>query len=123
MDWKRAASSGTSVILIFLLNLTALALLSSCQKTQTDTPLVGGEPSALEQEMSDGNQQRFVLDRATKDKIDSWLEENDLNRYGDPKGTMYTGGTPLFDMKTGKRIDRYKYILEKYPELLESLQR
>jgi hypothetical protein len=56
-----------------------------------------------------------------KQKIDSWIEKNDLNKYGDSKDTMYTGGTPLFDEKTGKTIDRYEYILKKHPELLKEL--
>src|SRR5258706_447546 len=29
--------------------------------------------------------------------VERWLAERDLNQYGDPAGTMYTGGTPLFD--------------------------
>ena len=57
------------------------------------------------------------MDEETKARIDNWIRENNLNRYGDPKGTAYTGGTPLFDMKTGKTTDRYLYILEKHPEL------
>ncbi len=57
-----------------------------------------------------------------KEKIDSWLEENNLNRYGDPIGTFYTGGTPLFDEKTGLSIGRYSYILENHPELIDFLK-
>ncbi len=67
---------------------------------------------------------QFVADSLTseaKRRIDQWLEKNNLNQYGDPKGTMYTGGTPLFDESTGKSKDRYEYILEKYPELVEEL--
>lgn len=48
--------------------------------------------------------------------IDSWLEEHDLNQYGDSKDTFYAGGTPLFDERTGERTDRYDYIVKKYPE-------
>ncbi|MEW6188626.1 MAG: hypothetical protein AB1466_00715 [Actinomycetota bacterium] len=36
------------------------------------------------------------------------IQRNNLNGYGDPKD----GGTPLFDEITGKRIDRYEYILK-----------
>ena len=45
------------------------------------------------------------------------LRETGRNPYGDPKGTSYAGGTPLFDERTGARKDRYEYILEKHPEL------
>ena len=58
-----------------------------------------------------------------KRKIDAWIEKNNLNMFGDPKDTMYTGGTPLFDEKTGKRIDRYEYILNKHQELWKELER
>jgi hypothetical protein len=30
---------------------------------------------------------------------------------------MYAGGTPLFDESSGRRTDRYDYILSKHPEL------
>ena len=44
-------------------------------------------------------------------QIEAWLQENDLNQYGDPKDTVYLGGTPLFDETTSQSIDRYEYIL------------
>ncbi len=54
-----------------------------------------------------------------KEKIDKWLEDNNLNRYGDKKDTFYSGGTPLFNEKTGESIDRYEYILKKHPNILK----
>ena len=56
-----------------------------------------------------------------KVKIDSWLAEQNLNEYGDNEGTAYTGGTPLFNELTGQSIDRYVYILQKFPDLIENL--
>ncbi len=56
-------------------------------------------------------------------KIDLWLKEKNLNRYGDPVDTFYTGGTPLFDEKTGLSIERYDYILKNHPEIIEYLQK
>lgn len=51
-----------------------------------------------------------------------WIEEsirkNGLNEYGDPPGTMYAGGTPLFNEFTGKTRDRYDYILSKHKDWL-----
>lgn len=52
-----------------------------------------------------------------KMKIDKWIEENNLNRYGDAIDTVYTGGTPLFNEATGEAIERYNYIIEKHPEV------
>ena len=51
-----------------------------------------------------------------KAKINQWISANQLNNYGDPAGTYYTGGTPLFDESTGQNIDRYQYILSKHPD-------
>lgn len=50
-----------------------------------------------------------------KQKIDAWIRQNNLNTYGDPKDTMYAGGTPLFDEATGQTTDRYEYILKRHP--------
>lgn len=50
-------------------------------------------------------------------RIDEWIARNGLNAYGDPPETMYAGGTPLFDERTGIVKDRYQYILDRHPEL------
>jgi hypothetical protein len=57
------------------------------------------------------------VDELLHKRIDEWIARNRLNFYGDPEGTMYTGGTPLFDEHTGIVKDRYQYILERHPEL------
>ena len=51
-----------------------------------------------------------------KQQIQSWIEENDLNQYGDPRNTFYPGGTPLYNEGTGETIDLYDYILGRHPE-------
>ncbi len=56
------------------------------------------------------------LSTKEKTKIDQWIIENDLNQYGDPKNTVYLGGTPLFNETTGETIDRYEYILKNHPD-------
>ncbi|MDD5031788.1 MAG: hypothetical protein PHR36_01955 [Patescibacteria group bacterium] len=61
------------------------------------------------------------LTKEQKEKIDNWLEKNNLNRYGDPAETMYAGGTPLFNEATGESVDRYDYILKNHPNLLDEL--
>jgi hypothetical protein len=48
--------------------------------------------------------------------IDTWLRENKLDPYGNPEGTMYAGGTPLFDERTGERKERVSYVLEHHAE-------
>ncbi len=51
-----------------------------------------------------------------KQKIQDWINKNDLNKYGDPQGTFYTGGTPLFNEGTNETIDLYEYILRRHPD-------
>ena len=47
-------------------------------------------------------------------KIDAWIKRNNLDTVGNPIGTMYTGGTPLFDENTGMSTDRYVYIINNH---------
>ena len=49
-------------------------------------------------------------------EVDAWLKAEGLNGFGDPKDTMYTGGSPLFDESTGERRDRYAYIRSRHPD-------
>ena len=49
--------------------------------------------------------------------LDRQLAAKGLNQYGDPEGTMYPGGTPLFDEKTGRTTPREQYVFAKHPEL------
>jgi len=57
------------------------------------------------------------ITEAVRQRIDRWLKDGDRNEFGDPEGTVYAGGTPLFDERTGRSKDRYDYILERHPEL------
>jgi len=63
-----------------------------------------------------------ALSEADKQAIDKWLEQKGLNRYGDAKNAVYTGGTPLFNEKTGQAIERYDYILNKFPGILDLIK-
>lgn len=65
----------------------------------------------------------YALSDEEKEALDRAIAERGLNQYGDPQGTMYMGGTPLFDETTGQRIDRYDYIWRQHPELRGSVDR
>ena len=58
-----------------------------------------------------------AIDDETRRRIDQWIRENGRNEFGDPPGTVYAGGTPLFNEMTGQSMDRYEYILKRHPEL------
>jgi hypothetical protein len=62
------------------------------------------------------------LSPAEKKAIDDWLEKKGLNKYGDAPNAVYTGGTPLFDEKTGRAIERYDYILNKFPDIFDLIK-
>lgn len=59
----------------------------------------------------------FALSHEEKTRLDAILAERNLNEFGDPRGTKYPGGTPLFNESTGVAVDRYDYVLEQHPEL------
>ena len=58
----------------------------------------------------------LLLSRREINRIEKWIKDNDLNKYGDPADTFYIGGTPLFDEKTGEKINRFDYIAKKHPD-------
>jgi len=65
-----------------------------------------------------GTMERPVVTNEEQQRIDDWLGAyaDSLNDYGDPKGTMYAGGTPLFNETQGKPITKYEYIVAKHPD-------
>ncbi len=58
------------------------------------------------------------LTEKQKHEIDSRIKQDRLNQYGDPPDTVYAGGNPLFDMVSGRILDRYEYILRRHPDWL-----
>ncbi|HMB66056.1 MAG TPA: hypothetical protein VKO42_04215 [Patescibacteria group bacterium] len=82
------------------------------------------EPSAATSTPEDRESdelQASELNQEQKEKIDQWLEDNNLNRYGDSAEAIYPDGTPLYNKETGERIARFEYILDRYPDILERI--
>ncbi len=52
--------------------------------------------------------------------VDRWLEANKMDRFGHPEGTMYAGGSPLFNEATGESKDRLEYIFGRNPKAREA---
>lgn len=57
----------------------------------------------------------YEISENEKQQIDVWRLKNNLNEYGDPVNTQYQEN-PLNDKTTGEIIDRYRLILNKFPE-------
>ncbi|MBN1209257.1 MAG: hypothetical protein JXB05_30655 [Myxococcaceae bacterium] len=63
-------------------------------------------------------------ERAAQERcVDTWLSSKKLDRYGNPEGTMYAGGTPLFNEATGESRDRLEYVYERQPEAKQACAR
>jgi len=60
--------------------------------------------------------QTITVADAEKAKIDAWLKANNLTDCGDAAGTMYPGGSCLFDEATGKTKDKYELLVKKFPD-------
>ncbi len=58
------------------------------------------------------------LDEQQRKLIDDTIKRLGLNEYGDAKGTVYAGGTPLFNEFSGKTVDRYDYIVSRHKDWL-----
>lgn len=63
-----------------------------------------------------GTQAKGGSRAAVESCVDRWLQERKLDTYGHPEGTMYAGGTPLFNEATGESRDRLEYVFSRQPE-------
>jgi hypothetical protein len=50
--------------------------------------------------------------------VDRTLAARGLDAYGSPQGTMYAGGTPLFDEASGKSTSRQAFLQRLRPDVL-----
>ncbi|MCY1022820.1 hypothetical protein [Pyxidicoccus sp. MSG2] len=71
-----------------------------------------GAPSKDAGAMTKGGGDRKTLEAC----VDRWLQDHGLDKYGHAEGTMYAGGTPLFDERTGEQKDRMEYVFQRKPE-------
>ena len=62
---------------------------------------------------------RIQLDAKQTECVEKWLQGHGLDDYGNPKGTMYAGGTPTFDEATGRSVDRWTLVAKNRPEALQ----
>lgn len=103
-----------------ILNITALILLvliaggtASCSRNKPKAP----PPAPNSMTNSALSEPDLKVPADVRAKIDEWIRTNQRNEFGDPRGTMYAGGSPLFDETTGALLGKYEYILRNHPEL------
>jgi hypothetical protein len=53
---------------------------------------------------------------AQENCLNQWLKSKKLDEFGHPEGTMYAGGSPLFNEVTGESRDRLEYVYSRQPE-------
>ena len=93
------------VVIIFWATLFTVVVLRAVSNFQNFLVILGAETPRVQS-----------IARIEHNQINRWLAETQLNLYGDPPDTVYAGGTPLFDEETGKLLDRYTYLVQKFPE-------
>ncbi|HZU84908.1 MAG TPA: hypothetical protein VE987_18380 [Polyangiaceae bacterium] len=48
--------------------------------------------------------------------LDGWLAAHGMDPFGSPEGTVYGGGSPLFDEQTGRSVTRTEHVYRLHPE-------
>lgn len=102
----------------------ALAAVGGCAKAEKappapplETPLVAPTPTPSPTPAASSAKPSREAEEAC---VDQWLATRGLDRYGGQAGTMYAGGTPLFDERTGERRDRLRYVYAQHPTARET---
>ncbi|PTL85410.1 hypothetical protein [Vitiosangium sp. GDMCC 1.1324] len=88
----------------------------SGQTGSTESTLSATAPSGGGDKAQAGTKAQTGGKAAVEACVDRWLQEHKLDNYGHPEGTMYAGGTPLFNEATGETRDRLEYVFSRQPE-------
>ncbi|WNG58440.1 hypothetical protein F0U59_29600 [Archangium gephyra] len=81
-----------------------------------DAGQTGSSGASLTAPTDSGTKVQGGTEAAVEACVDRWLQEHKLDRYGNAEGTMYAGGTPLFNEATGESRDRLEFVFERQPE-------
>ncbi|OJH38950.1 hypothetical protein [Cystobacter ferrugineus] len=111
-----------------LILLAAACLTTGCPKKTAEAPApkeeTASSDAALSAEDSGTPAETPAPDggaRAAQEAcVDRWLQEHQLDRYGHPQGTMFAGGSPLFNEATGETKDRLEYVFARQPDALKA---
>ncbi|HEX8823572.1 MAG TPA: hypothetical protein VF794_26860 [Archangium sp.] len=86
------------------------------QQTSPPATVSGTTPTPTPTTDGDSGTQAQGANPAVEACVDRWLQERKMDRYGHPEGTMYAGGSPLFNEATGESKDRLEYVFGRNPE-------
>jgi hypothetical protein len=102
--------------------LLLLLLATACQKPQASP--MAATPQAPKPNDAVGTDRAAspAWTAAQQACVERFLEAHALDGFGQPRGTMYPGGTPLFDEATGHRTSRQEYLERRHPEVLRSCE-
>jgi len=91
------------------LTLATLLMLAGCPQARAPAPTATPPPATASGWTA---AQQACVDRS--------LAAHGLDAYGSPQGTVYAGGTPLFDEATGHSVTRQDYLRQHHPDVLRS---
>jgi hypothetical protein len=111
-----------------LILLAAACLTTGCPKKTAEAPAPKEETASTDAALSARDSgtpaetpaQDGSAKAAQEACVDRWLKEHKLDHYGHPEGTMYAGGTPLFNEATGERQDRLEHVFARQPDALKA---
>lgn len=86
------------------------------QKPSGGTEGTGSQDVAPTGGRGGGTQSGMGTRTNTEACVDEWLKAHNLDKYGNEPGTVYAGGTPLFNEATGESISRLDYVFKNHPE-------
>jgi len=92
---------------------------SGSPPTEGAQPTPGGEAGGTKSDSGTGSAAEPMSEEAraaVESCLDKWLNGKKMDRYGHPEGTMYMGGSPLFNEATGESKDRLEYVFARQPE-------
>jgi len=99
----------------------AAAALDEAEQTGSAAPTNAGGTSGAIAQAAPASEGTAVKGDETA-CVDAWLKAKKLDRFGSPEGTMYAGGTPLFDERTGERAERLPFVYKRHPEARKACQ-
>lgn len=112
MTWKeslkftRRIETAYGVFFIFLIALLVAFTVKRSVKTFQNFTKISYTKAVWYGDVELGEQEKV--------RIDQWIKDYNLNKFGESKDKVYTS-YPLVDDVTGETIDRYRYILSKHP--------